>query len=209
MDIEKTLNWLCEYITYWYSEKDGNVKVHYPVTKDKQELVKQILDEQSDFIIYKKKCYYLEREIEVMEKGTSYFYYMKPASAYRRKKGCSILPYNIRDNQRDIVSKLIKYYKKEAIPFSLIMIDSTLVFDKILDILNPFSYINTVKKQILKHCDICIKMNNKLIILFNESTNKCLDKKQQKINKIIKDYNKKHTTNIIVYKKNNDLVNIL
>ena len=43
MSTEETLNWMCKDMTFWYMESNNTKEIIYPITKDKQEIVQNIV----------------------------------------------------------------------------------------------------------------------------------------------------------------------
>lgn len=190
MSTEETLNWMCKDMTFWYIEGGNTKEILYPVTEDKQKIVQSILNENADLMIYGKNFYTLDKEIAKTINKTSYTYYLKKASAYKKKRGKSMLPYDLKDDNAIIINKLLTYYQKYKIPYTLVVVaNPPYIKDSLEEALNPFSYINISLGKLLIHRDIFTSVNNNLVILITDGNNECLEEKRLKIKEIIQSQN--------------------
>ena len=190
MSTEETLNWMCKDMTFWYMESNNIKEIIYPITKDKQEIVQNILNEDADMMIYGKNFYTIDRDIAKTIRKTSYTYYLKKASAYKKNRGKLLLPYDFKDNDAVIINKILTYYQENKIDYTLIIVtDFPCLKDNLKNILNPFSYINISSGKLLIHRDIYAKINNNLVVLITNDNNQCLVDKRLKIKEIIQKQN--------------------
>ena len=75
MNVEKILNWMCKDLTLWYIESNNHKEIIYPLTKEKQKIVCDILNEQADMMVYGKNFYTLDKDIEKTIYKTSYMFF--------------------------------------------------------------------------------------------------------------------------------------
>ena len=190
MSTEEVLEWMCKDMTFWYMESGDSKEILYPITEERQQIVLNILNEQADLMIYGKNFYTIDRDIDKTINKTSYMYYVKKASAYKKKRGKLILPYDLKDDIMVVMTKLLHYYQKDNIPYLLIMInDEASIKDNLTNALNPFSYLNLSQGKILIHRDMIINVKGKLVILATAENEKKLSEKWRKIKKVIQDQN--------------------
>lgn len=202
MDIEETLNWMCKYIAYWYIEEFDKKEVVYPLNKQNQKIVQNILQENADIIIFEDKVFIIKKEVEKNLNKTSYMYFMKKATAYIKNKIRIILPYDLKEEKLNIMKKMFAYSKKNYKPVMLVSIVNFEELNSILvKNLNPFTYINLNNKTILVHKDMYILIGDNVFILL-------FDLEVDKLNK--KYYNlKKELNNNVIIKKHNTFKEML
>ena len=80
--MQEILNWMCEYMTFWYVDYGDYKEVLYPITKEKQDKVLSILDMRSDSLIYNNNFYSLSKDIIMTTDKASYTYYLKKSSYF-------------------------------------------------------------------------------------------------------------------------------
>lgn len=186
MNIEETLDWMCKDMAFWYMQTGDAKEIIYPITEDKQQLVERILNEDADLMIYGQNFYTIDKDISMTVNKISYTYYLKKASAYKKKRGKLMLPYDWKDDNMVIIKKLLTYYQKANTPYSLIIVDDVAdVKDDLTNILNPFSYINVSLGKMLIHKDIVTKVSASSIILITSETEEKLLEKRLKVKECI------------------------
>ena len=197
MNVEKILNWMCKDLTLWYIESNNHKEIIYPLTKEKQKIVCDILNEQADMMVYGKNFYTLDKDIEKTIYKTSYMFYLKKANSYKKKKIRDLLPYDIKDDKKIVINKMLSYYQQNNLPYFLVVLDAKAFKENLIKALNPFSYFNIATKQILLHQDLIVNSNGKLIILVTAENLAALEKKRLKIEKVIASYVKPNEVKVM------------
>ena len=192
--MQEILNWMCEYMTFWYVDYGDYKEVLYPITKEKQDKVLSILDMRSDSLIYNNNFYSLSKDIIMTTDKASYTYYLKKSSYYKKQKALKLLPYNLNDSSVEVIKKLSNYYQHYKLPFILLIIKSELdVKALITNYLNTITYLNLTEGQLINHADIETLVGDKLFLLLSNN-------KTNNFNQIIIDILDKNKINYEIYK---------
>ena len=185
--MQEIFNWMCEFMTFWYVDYGDKNDILYPITKADQKKVITILDKRANILIYDNNFYYLFKDVIISSKKTSYTFYLKKASYYRKQKALAILPYNLNESLIEKLEKLKVYYLNNNLPYILIIIEN-LVNNDYQKYLNDITYLNYEEKRLIVHADIKVVIDGKTyLFLSNNKTNNNNQKiidilKSQKIN---------------------------